>query len=85
MIRYEATQHTIAEVYLQSSKDERLYEKGEHAFSFTLVIPSSTAPFERCAHGRIIHTIQAVAQGDGMTSSNIEASRPIYLVVNPAP
>lgn len=85
IIRYEATQGTIAEVYLQSSKDERMYEKGEHIFSFTLVIPSSTAPFERCAHGRIIHTLTAVAQGEGMTGSNVETSVPIYLIANPAP
>lgn len=83
--RYEAGQSTVSEITLQSSKDERLYEKGEHVFSFTLVVSSSSALFERCGHGRIMHSVTAVVEGEGVTSSNVEAKAPIFLVANPAP
>ncbi|KAF8311386.1 hypothetical protein DL93DRAFT_2169088 [Clavulina sp. PMI_390] len=83
---YEASQVPLVEVQLQSSKDERLYEKGEHVFSFALIVPSSSPTFDRSSYGRIIHTVNAVAFGEGLTGgSNIEASVPVYLVANPAP
>ncbi|KAF8311379.1 hypothetical protein DL93DRAFT_2083370 [Clavulina sp. PMI_390] len=83
--RYETSEETLAELELQSSREDRVYDKGEHAFSFVLIVPSSSAPFERCVHGRIFHTLEAVVQGEGRMGSNIEASVPIYLVANPAP
>ncbi|KAF8311385.1 hypothetical protein DL93DRAFT_2083376 [Clavulina sp. PMI_390] len=83
---YETSEVSLVEVQLQSPKDEKLYEKGEHRFSFALIVPSSSATYDRSAHGKIRHSVKAVAFSEGLTGgSNIDARTPIYLIANPAP
>ena len=83
---YEQAESTVAEVHLQDpSSPEHAYDKGEHTFAFSLVVPASSPVFEKCRWGKVVHTIDAVAEGVGRIASNVTASRPIYLVGNPAP
>ena len=72
------------EVRIIALKEEQLFDKGEHSFAFTIVIPSSSAPFERCHYGRVYHKLYAIAKGSGAMNGNVEAEKDIYLVVNPA-
>ncbi|KAF8311380.1 hypothetical protein DL93DRAFT_2169082 [Clavulina sp. PMI_390] len=81
---YESGKITVAEEQLQSSGHERLYDKGEHLFSFALIIPSSSATFDKSDYGRILHTVNAIALGEGIAGSNVKTSIPIYLIGNPA-
>jgi hypothetical protein len=83
--RYESGESVLAQVYLQDGTQERLFEKGEHVFAFALVIPSSTAPYERCQYGRVYHKLVAIAEGEGFLGSKIVSEAPISFVVNAAP
>lgn len=84
--RCESGQTTVSEVsLLETDGTNRVWVKGEHSFLFTLVIPSSTAPFQRCEFGSIEHKIVAVAEGDGFANTNVTAEVPIFLAANPAP
>lgn len=82
--RCESGETIATEVYLQENPNQ-LYPSGTHTFVFTLIVPSSTAPYERCEHGKIEHRVVAVAEAEGFTKPKVEASAPIHLVVNPAP
>jgi hypothetical protein len=61
-----------------------LLEEGEHKFAFALVIPSSTAPFERCSHGRVYHRVYGVCKFGGPAGSSAEGETGVDLIVNPA-
>ncbi|KAF8311381.1 hypothetical protein DL93DRAFT_2098870 [Clavulina sp. PMI_390] len=82
---YESGESALVEEQIQTSEEERLYDKGEHLFSFALIAPSSSATFDKSVYGRILHTVNAKVQGEGMIGSSIEANVPVYLVTNPAP
>lgn len=58
---------------------ETLLGKGEHTFEFLIIVPSSTASYERCQHGRVRHSIMAKAKGPGLELSD---EKPLFLVVN---
>jgi hypothetical protein len=75
----------VSEAHFQGDAAECLYQRGKHAFLFTIVVPSSTPPSERGAHGRVDYKLHAVAQGDSMLNGNIETSVPVFLIANPAP
>lgn len=63
---YEFGQSVEAEVSIQaseeSSKEERVYDKGKHSFAFTLILPSSIAPYERSQYGRVFYKLVATAK-----------------------
>lgn len=48
-----------------------LLEKGEHRFAWSIIVPSSTACFERCNHGRVKHTVTATAKGLGQLGGDV--------------
>ncbi len=75
---------TEAEVAVCSSKEERLFDKGQHTFLFTIVIPASIATYERCQYGRIYHKLQACAKGDGLMESDVLGDLMIHIVGNPS-
>lgn len=70
---------------LQDESLERVYVSGDHTFMFSVIIPSSTAPYERGEYGWIEHKLVATARGEGVFKPNIESSLPILLIANPAP
>ena len=39
--------------------------KGEHIFSFTISVPTTTATYERCSFGRVFHKLIGRAEGLG--------------------
>ncbi|KAF8311384.1 hypothetical protein DL93DRAFT_2083373 [Clavulina sp. PMI_390] len=82
---HEAGQISLVEAQLQSSKDEKVYDKGEHLFSFTLIVAATSSTFDKSVYSRIIHTVDAVAEGEGLAGWNIKGSTPICLIANPAP
>lgn len=86
---YEFGQSVEAEVSIEassdSSKEDRVYEKGKHSFAFTLILPSSMAPFERSQYGRVFYKLIALATGDGFMGSDIVGERDVHIVANPAP
>lgn len=60
-----------------------MYPKGEHILAFSIVVPSSTAPYESSIYGTIQHKIVAVAKYED--SFKVETAVPFHLAVNPAP
>lgn len=52
-------------------RQNAVLEKGEHRFGFSLIIPSSTACFERCNWGRVKHTVTATAKGLGQLGGDV--------------
>ncbi|KAM0788953.1 hypothetical protein ACM66B_003028 [Microbotryomycetes sp. NB124-2] len=70
------------EVRIDLSADDKL-EAGTHEWSWTLVVPSSTAIQERCAYGSIRHLLRAWCVEPG-TWAQIEADAlPVFLVSSP--
>ncbi|SCV70741.1 BQ2448_3503 [Microbotryum intermedium] len=63
---YESTTTLKKEVTLDL-KESGLLEAGEHLMRFEVLVPSSTAVFQRCSHGRVRHS----------GSSNVEARKEI--------
>ncbi|SCV74379.1 BQ2448_6811 [Microbotryum intermedium] len=59
------------------------FERGEHIFSFSILIPSNTAPYERNAYGRVRHFVSAKAKGLGNFGDLKSEDKKLYLVVNP--
>jgi hypothetical protein len=57
---------------------------GEHAFAFTILIPTTTAPQERCSFGRVYHRLIATAPGLGNFGAALETSVPISIIASPA-
>lgn len=63
--------------------DQVALEKGEHRFTFSIIVPSSTACYERSQHGRVRHTVTAKAKGLGQLGGDIlSPSRRLILIVN---
>ncbi|KAK4702557.1 hypothetical protein P7C70_g3666, partial [Phenoliferia sp. Uapishka_3] len=61
-----------------------LLSKGEHTFAFSIIVPSSTATYERCAFGRVRHSVTAKAKGLGaMGGDVISNEKTLFLIVNP--
>lgn len=58
--------------------------QGQHSFAFTLVVPSSSAPYERSQYGRVYYKIVATAKGDGLIGTDLVAERDVHIVVNPS-
>ncbi|KAM0748149.1 hypothetical protein T439DRAFT_382626 [Meredithblackwellia eburnea MCA 4105] len=60
-------------------------EKGQHTFSFSIIIPSSSATSERCPYGRIRQSVWAEAKGiGGILGGEVKSKEvPFYLVTNP--
>ncbi|ORY92838.1 hypothetical protein BCR35DRAFT_298406 [Leucosporidium creatinivorum] len=72
------------EVALFSGKDEVVLDKGEHQFSFSIIVPSSTPTCERCQWGRVRHTVVAKAKGLGQLGGDVlSTEKPLFLIVNP--
>ncbi|KAM0787812.1 hypothetical protein ACM66B_003866 [Microbotryomycetes sp. NB124-2] len=64
-------------------KDIQL-EKGEHVFAFSFLVPSNSAPYERCQYGRTRHFVSARATGLGNLGGDVSSpERELFLVVNP--
>lgn len=71
------------EVALFSGKDEVVLDKGEHQFSFSIIVPSSTPTCERCQWGRVRHTVVAKAKGLGQLGGDVlSTEKPLFLIVN---
>ncbi|ORY81228.1 hypothetical protein BCR35DRAFT_304079 [Leucosporidium creatinivorum] len=65
-------------------RQNAVLEKGEHRFGFSLIIPSSTACFERCNWGRVKHTVTATAKGLGQLGGDVVSPAVrLALIVNP--
>lgn len=80
---YESTTILEREVSLFEEDKDVLLEKGEHTFGFQILVPSATAPYERCQHGRVRHTVTAKAKGIGAMGGDVVSSPKIlFLVVN---
>ncbi|TNY19073.1 hypothetical protein DMC30DRAFT_19122 [Rhodotorula diobovata] len=62
------------------------FEAGNHAFSFTFIIPSSTPASQRSIYGRTRYYVKALVDFDGMLSNSV-LSPPVALWVsaNPSP
>ncbi|KAI5477091.1 Immunoglobulin E-set domain protein [Pseudohyphozyma bogoriensis] len=74
---------TLDKVVSLLEKDLEL-EKGEHTFAFSIIVPSSTGPYERCQHGRLRHTVVAKAEGiGGMGGDIVSNTKQLFLIVNP--
>lgn len=84
--KLQTSQSVVSKVDLQTDElSPSLYERGQHQFLFTLIIPSYSAPTERSPRGRLTYQVVATAITDGMRKSKLESSVPISLVTNPAP
>lgn len=82
---YESGISLDKNVSLFETEVETVLEKGEHTFSFSIIVPSSTAPYERCSYGRVRHSLIAKAKGLGaMGTDVVSEEKPLYLIVNPA-
>lgn len=80
---YESTLSLDKEVTLLQEDSDVLLEKGEHTFQFSIIVPSSTAPYERCSYGRVRHFIVAKAKGLGpMGGDVVSDEKPLFLIVN---
>lgn len=80
---YESASSLEKEVALIEDDQDVLLERGEHSFSFSMIVPSSTAPYERCQFGRVRHSISARARGLGpMGGVLVSEDIPLYLIVN---
>ncbi|GAA95572.1 uncharacterized protein L969DRAFT_85255 [Mixia osmundae IAM 14324] len=66
-------------------KEDQQLSKGYHAFSFSFIVPSSTAVYERCVHGRIFHRISATARGVGLTGTSLSNYGYLHIIANPEP
>ena len=82
--RFEAVRTTEAKVAICSSKEERLFDKGQHTFLFTIIIPASIATYERCQYGRIYHKLEACAKGDGLMESDVSGDLKIHIIGDPS-
>ncbi|KAF9507614.1 hypothetical protein BS47DRAFT_1321174 [Hydnum rufescens UP504] len=80
---YEAGRTTEVEVSLASPKEERLFERGQHHFAFTIILPSSLAPTEGSQLGRIFYKIVATAKGDGIVGSDVTTYEKIIIIASP--
>ncbi|KAF8306103.1 hypothetical protein DL93DRAFT_2088997 [Clavulina sp. PMI_390] len=83
---YEYGREVQSQVAMSPEKEGRLIElaKGEHSFAFTLMVPSSAAPYERSQYGRVYYRVVATAKGDGLIGSDLTGERDVHIVVNPA-
>jgi hypothetical protein len=80
---YESSICLDKEVALFSGKDEVVLDKGEHQFSFSIIVPSSTPTCERCQWGRVRHTVVAKAKGLGQLGGDVlSTEKPLFLIVN---
>ncbi|SCZ99162.1 BZ3500_MvSof-1268-A1-R1_Chr7-1g09419 [Microbotryum saponariae] len=55
---YESTTTLRKEVVLDL-KENGMLEAGDHLMRFEMLVPSSTAVFQRCSHGRVRHSVRA--------------------------
>ncbi|KAK4057094.1 hypothetical protein OIO90_001994 [Microbotryomycetes sp. JL221] len=58
-------------------------EPGTHLFAFTILVPSNSAPSERCHWGRTRYTVSALAKGLASFGGDLAHSVEIFFVVNP--
>ncbi|KAK4056232.1 hypothetical protein OIO90_002675 [Microbotryomycetes sp. JL221] len=58
-------------------------DKGAHKFAFTILIPSSTPPYERCQFGKVRHYVVAKASGLGKVGSLHSDPVDLFLVPDP--
>ncbi|KDQ13742.1 hypothetical protein BOTBODRAFT_188439 [Botryobasidium botryosum FD-172 SS1] len=70
-------------VTIDMPSDGYRMQKGEHSFAFTIPIPHTCAPYERCRYGRTWHRIYAVAKGPGLTG-DVTGEAVVELVANPS-
>lgn len=70
-------------IELVGEKDTQL-DKGEHTFAFTINVPSTSAPYERCRWGKVKHAVVAKAKlaGGGPLSAEVSSKeQPCYVIV----
>lgn len=80
---YETTTSLDKEVRLFEHDKDVLLPKGEHTFSFQIIVPSTTATYERCPFGRVRHTVVAKAKGLGSMGGDIVSNeKTLFLIVN---
>lgn len=59
--------------------------KTSFRFEFSIIIPSSTPGYERCAYGRVYYYVRAKAISAGPLGFDLTDSREVLLVINPNP
>lgn len=81
---YESAISLDKKVSFFDNEEETVLEKGHHTFSFSIIVPSSTSPYERCSYGRVRHFVVAKAKGLGAMGSDIVSDeKPLFLIPNP--
>ncbi|ORY92839.1 hypothetical protein BCR35DRAFT_298408 [Leucosporidium creatinivorum] len=71
-------------IELVAEDKDRMLEKGEHVFAFSMIVPSASAPYERCQYGRVRHFVVAKARGLGNLGGDIHSNeKELFLIVNP--
>ncbi|GAA5989612.1 hypothetical protein JCM10908_000552 [Rhodotorula pacifica] len=81
---YESGTCLDRSVSLLDDGEEIELDRGEHIFTFSLIVPATAACYERCQYGRVRHTISATAEGLGPVGSDIASKQqPILFIVNP--
>lgn len=67
---------------LQSPSDHILSHWPYRRFAFSFVVPADTAPYERCAYGRVYQRLVATAFGVGKLGANITAQDEVTFITN---
>ncbi|ORY91766.1 hypothetical protein BCR35DRAFT_299089 [Leucosporidium creatinivorum] len=80
---YETTTSLCKELELDLKGE--VVEAGKHAFNFSFIVPSSTAPYQRCNYGRTRHSVKATATFADSWSSSVVKSPPIAVYVTASP
>ncbi|KAM0748179.1 hypothetical protein T439DRAFT_328164 [Meredithblackwellia eburnea MCA 4105] len=71
-------------VSLVESDQDVLLAKGTHTFTFSIIVPSQSATYERCRYGRVRHSVIAKAKGIGSMGGDVVSNeRVLFLIVNP--
>lgn len=65
------------EVSLFDDREGVMLERGEHSFSFRLLVPSRLPTYEDCPYGHIGFAVVAKAEGIGSSDE-----QPLCLIVN---
>ncbi|KAH7098667.1 hypothetical protein BKA62DRAFT_712618 [Auriculariales sp. MPI-PUGE-AT-0066] len=77
---YSTENGVLAEFPCKINIPKRL-DEGEHTFPWSLNVPRTSAPYERCAYGRVYHKLQGIAEGPG---GPLKDDTVLEVVVNPA-
>ncbi|KAI5479009.1 cystathionine gamma-synthase [Pseudohyphozyma bogoriensis] len=81
--RYETSVSLFKELRIDLG-GERL-DAGQHSYSFSFIIPSTTAVQERSKYGTVRHTVKASCEGLGSFGMGISSLHvPVWLIANPS-